>query len=59
MDFIDKTANITQLWVIFVKILVFLTYKISKMIVGGFFFKCLPASIMLGAILHTVSTSLS
>ena len=28
------------------------------MIVGGFFFKCLPASIMLGAILHT-TTSLS
>ena len=57
MDFIDKKANITQLGLICKNIGLF-DFKISKMIVGGFFFKCLPASIMLGAILHT-TTSLS
>ena len=57
MDFIDKKANITQLGLICKNIGLF-DFKISKMIVGGYFFKCLPASIMLGAILHTI-TSLS
>ena len=55
MDFIDKTANITTLGYICKDIGLF-DYKISKMIVGGYFFKCLDASIMLGALLHTVSS---
>jgi len=55
MDFIDKKGDITQLGLICKNIGLF-DYKISKMLVGGYFFKCLPASIMLGAILHTVTS---
>ena len=55
MDFIDKKGNITLLGLISKDIGLF-DYKISKMLIGGYLFKCLDASIMLGAILHTVSS---
>ena len=55
MDFIDGSGNITALGYICSEFNTF-DIKIAKMIIGGFFFNCIEASIILGAILHTCSS---
>jgi len=55
MDFIDRTGTITALGIICSDFATF-DIKIAKMIIGGFFFNCIEASIILGAILHTCSS---
>jgi HrpA-like RNA helicase len=55
MDFIDNNGNLTELGDICSE---FNTYdiKIAKMIIGGFFLNCIEWTIMLGAIIHTISS---